>query len=135
MSSTYVICGFGRVGKSTANAMLSHRHPQDIVVIDHDFMRIEEASSQNFRTVFGDAADLRTMRLAQAGLARDVIVCVTGQHSAAVVRTARKVAPTAHIRAGIPTPEFRDALIAAGADEVIVISDVAGVLLAGSLKP
>lgn len=114
--------------------MLSQRHPQDIIVIERDFKRLEEANARNFRTVFGDAAELRTMRMAQVGTARDVIVCVGGPRGADVVRAARKAAPAAYIRAGAPTPEFRDALIAAGADEVIVISDVAGVLLARSLQ-
>lgn len=113
--------------------MLSHRRPQDIIVIERDFARLEAARANNFSTVFRDASKLKTMRIAQVGTARDVIVCVGGPGGAAVVEAARKLSPTARIRAATPTPEFRDALNAAGANDVVVISDLAGLLLAQSL--
>lgn len=130
---SYVICGFKRVGQAAAKAILSHRKIEDNIVIERDFTRLESARLSNFRTVFGDPSKLRTMRIAQVGIARDVVIRVGGPGGSEVVKTARKVAPSAHIRAGIATAEFRDALIAAGADDVIVISDEAGVLLARSL--
>lgn len=135
MSLSFVNCGFGRFGQAAAKAMLSHRNPQDNTVIERDLKRLEKASADNFRTVFGDASEARTLRMAQLGVARDVLICVGGPRGAEIVKAARKLAPTAHIRVGTPTPEFRNVLIAAGADEVIVISDVAGALLARSILP
>lgn len=131
--SSYVICGFGQVGQATAKAMLSYRQAEDIIVIERDFARAESARAYNFRTIFGNASELRTMRIAHVGIADDVVVCVGGPGGSTVVKAAREVAPAARIRAAIPTPEFRDAFIAAGADDVIVVSDLAGVLLARSL--
>ena len=133
MSFTYVICGFGQVGRATARALLSSRNPQDITVIERDFTRLEAARAYNYSTVFGDASEARTLRIAQVGTARDLFVCVGAPGGSAVVKAARGIAPEAQIRVATPTPEFRNALIAAGADDVIVISDVAGMLLARSL--
>lgn len=133
MPPPYVICGFGQVGEATAKAMLSYRKSQDIIVIDRDFAHVEAARAYNFSTVFGDASELRSLRIAKVGIARNVVVCVGGPGGSAVVKAVRKLAPAAQIRAASPTPEFRDAFAAAGADDVIVISDLAGVLLARSL--
>lgn len=96
-------------------------------------MRSEVARARGFRTVYGDASDIRTMRIAQVGIASDVIVCVGDPGGRDVVQIARRLAPSARIRAGTSSPENRSALIAAGADTVIVTSDIAGKLLAYSL--
>jgi voltage-gated potassium channel len=131
MSIVNVICGFGSVGQAAAKAMLSQRDPQDIMVVDLDNSRLEHARLREFKTVFGDASVARTLRTAQ--VARDILVCVGGQDEAKAVSIAREIAPTAYSRAGTPTPEFREALLAAGENHVVVVSDVAGVMLARSL--
>jgi voltage-gated potassium channel len=133
MSIVNVICGFGSVGQAAAKAMLSQRDPQDIMVVDRDISRLEHARLREFKTVFGDASVAGTLRIAQVGVARDILVCVGGQDGAKVVSIAREIAPTAYSRAGTPTPEFREALLAAGENHVVVVSDVAGVMLARSL--
>jgi voltage-gated potassium channel len=133
MSIVNVICGFGSVGQAAAKAMLSQRDPQDIMVVDRDISRLEHARLREFKTVFGDASVARTLRIAQVGVARDILACVGGPDGAKVVSTAPEIAPTAYIRAATPTPEFQEALLVARANDVLVVSDVAGVMLARSL--
>lgn len=114
--------------------MLSRHHPQDIIVIERDFTLYKTARALNFRAVWGDATDIKTLRVAQVGIAGHVVVCVGDLNGPKVVQTIRELTRSARVRAGASVPQYRNALKAAGADDVVVLSDVAGVLLARSLQ-
>ena len=134
MLSSYLICGFGHLGEAVANASLSHLRPQDITVVEQDFSRSERARLRGFRSICGDASDPKTLRIAHAGVAADLIICTDEPSASKVVKLARVLAPsTARIQVGTRRCEHRAALIAAGADAVIVTSRIAGELLADSV--
>lgn len=88
------------------------------------------ARELGLRTVSGCAAEHSTQRIAHVGTADDVVVCIEGPDAEVVVTTARCVAPAAKIQAAVSNPALATLLREAGADNVLVLSELAGILLA-----
>lgn len=128
-----VICGFGRVGAAVAQASLRFRSPGEISIIDLDHERFEGARLQGYRSIAGDASLVRTLRIAGVGGAADIIICMDAPAATSVVRATRMLSSLARVQVVVSGKSDREALLDAGADDVLVLSALAGALLAQSI--
>ncbi len=114
-----------------ANAFANAGLPfQAIAVIDRSSERADAARQRGFRIVCGDAADQARLRVAGAGTASEIIICVSDCTAPAVAAAARSIAPEAVIKALVEEPGTATAVTAAGANLALVLSEIAGQLLA-----
>jgi voltage-gated potassium channel len=133
-SEYILICGFGMLGASTGRELRRRNvRPGNVSVIEVEHGRFEEARKFGFRSILGDAADANRLRVACVGVATRIMVCVTDEAAAAVTKAARGLAPSATIVAALRTVEQREAVLSAGANEVIVLSRMTGEMLADSI--
>ena len=129
-----VLCGFGVLGSASARAfLLSGRRPGDLCVVELDHGRCEAARKLGYRTVFGDASDLSRLRVAHSGAATEIIVCVGDEPAPTVVRSVRRVAPSARVKVALRAHAQWEAVASAGASEVVVLAQVTGIMLANSI--
>ena len=113
-----VICGYGRVGRSTAETLRdSHRH---IVVIDFDAERVLQAQQEGFMALVGDASEDEVLYDAGLKKAKSIIV-TTGDDSLNlfVVLSARAINPDLLIIARANNAVNEVKLKRAGADRVV----------------
>ncbi len=129
-----LICGFGSLGSSTARARRrAGGRAGDLWVIEADHDRCEAARKLGYRTVLGNASDLSRLRVAHAGAAAEVIVCVSDDQALVVVRSVRQVAPSARMKVALRTDDQKEVVLSAGASEVFVLAHIAGAMLARSV--
>ena len=117
MNDHVIICGFGRVGRETAD-MLTSRGVQHVVV-DIEAAALASISGKHVATVVGDATQETTLREAGVERARTLIAAADSDvQNTYIVLTARALNPTLFIvaRAGSDSAERR--LKTAGADSV-----------------
>jgi len=126
-----LICGFGSAGKAVANAY-EQRGLQgcDIAIVERSEEGVGQARSRGFGAVFGDATDPARLRIAGAGTTAEIIICVADDATAAVTAAVRKVAPCASIKAVVEHSEAAIAARSEGANLVLVLSEIAGQVLA-----
>lgn len=79
-----------------------------------------------------DATDLRGLRVADAGTAPEIIICVDDVTSPALFEAVRQISPEGTISVVVREPSAAAAAVAAGARTAISLSDLAGQLLAES---
>ena len=125
MNDHVIICGFGRVGRETAD-MLSARGVHHVVV-DIDAAAIASISGKHIATVVGDATQETTLREARIERARTLIAAADSDvQNTYIVLTARALNPSLFIvaRAGSDSAERR--LKSAGADSVVSPYQIGG---------
>ncbi|MGE5619619.1 MAG: cation:proton antiporter [Sphingomonadaceae bacterium] len=113
-----VICGGGRVGLEMVHAMKMRGEPH--LVVELDTHVISQLRRQGVAYVWGDAANDRVLE--EAGVHRARLMAVTLPDAASVelaVRHLRRMNPTAPIVARVHGSERVDAVLAAGANEVV----------------
>ena len=134
MSGTLLlICGFGRTGVAMADAFVSRGVlPPDIAVIDISADRANAARRRGHRSICGDAEKLTSLRIAQAGIASEIIVCVDDATASKVTKAVRKVSTDGLINVVVQSWEAAAAARAVGAQTAIALSELAGKLLARS---
>lgn len=132
-AGSLVICGFGRVGAAAAKAGERSRNRHDISVIDCEHERCENARRKGYRSINGDAAMVKTLRVGGVGSATDIIICIDRPVALSVVQAAREVSSSARIQVAVSGPFGRQAVLDAGADDVLVLAGLAGELLARSV--
>lgn len=126
-----VICGFGDVGSTVARFALSNgRHPHQVTVVEQDAARSQQAEARGHRIVNSDATLERTLRSAGADVAATIIICLGDEDLLDAIHAARAVAPEASIEAVLNRSDNEREVIAAGADTVLNLSKIAGMLLA-----
>jgi CPA2 family monovalent cation:H+ antiporter-2 len=117
-SGHVVLCGFGRVGSVMGEALEAFDVPY--AVVDLDFSLIEAVRSRGIPCVYGDAASEPVLRRAGAEGARLAVVAIPDfERTRLAVRRLRDLNPTLPILARSQHLTQRDALIEAGASEVI----------------
>lgn len=125
MKDHVIICGFGRVGRETAD-MLAARNVHHVVV-DVDTAAIASISGEHVATVVGDATHEATLRDAGVERARTLIAAADSDvQNTYIVLTARALNPGLFIvaRAGSDSAERR--LKTAGADSVVSPYQIGG---------
>jgi len=113
-----VLCGFGRVGSAVGEAL--ETFGIRFVVIERDPDIVRGLRSRDVPARFGDAAQPRTLEEAGVGRASLVVVALPEMDRARlVVRGVRALSPHVPILARAQTAAGREALVEAGATEVI----------------
>jgi len=120
-----VICGYGRVGRSTANTLLeSHRQ---VVVIESDPERVAQAQEGGLILLEGDASQDEVLHDAGLTEAKSIIV-TTGEDSLNlfIVLSARSINPDLFIVARANDAANEVKLRRAGADRVVSPYQIGG---------
>ena len=126
-----ILCGFGQVGSAAARAAsLAGRHPHRITVVESNRERARSAARSGYRVVMGDAATSEALASAGAGVARSIIICIGDSQAAAATKIARDLSPGATIHVVLETQDHEEQAVAAGADGVLPLSRICGILLA-----
>lgn len=133
MENHYIICGFGRVGRSVAEELFAQR--KQFAVIEKDEERFQECVQDGFLALLGSATDGATLE--NAGLMRAVGL-VSALRSDAdnlyVILSARVKRPHILLIARADQPESEDKLELVGADRVISPHKIAGKRMANLLS-
>ncbi len=113
-----VLCGFGRVGSAVGEAL--ETFGTRFVVIERDPDIVRGLRSRGVPCLFGDAAQPRLLEEAHVARATLVVVALPEMDRARlVVRAVRAVSPQVPVLARAHTASAREALMEAGATEVI----------------
>lgn len=114
-----IICGHGRLGTILAREL--HLAGKDFVVIDADLERLQEAESNGYLVLRGDATEEDILE--QAGIARAATVATVLSEDAInvfVTITARAMNSTVKIIARGENPRTEKKLFGCGANQVIL---------------
>lgn len=125
LENHYVVCGYGRVGRSVAEEL--HTQGKQFVVIEKDREVFDECVEDGFLAVHGSATD--NEHLVEAGIERAVGL-VSALRSDAdnlyVILTARVMKPGILLVARADQPGSEDKLEMVGADRVVSPHKIAG---------
>ncbi|MEO8285525.1 MAG: cation:proton antiporter [Chloroflexota bacterium] len=113
-----IICGYGRVGHELARAL--QRRNFNLVVIDYDPSKVEEARKEGFLSVQGDATNRATLERTGIRSARMLAAVLPDLPSAErVIRLGKILNPKVRVFTRTADARAINHLKAAGADEVI----------------
>ncbi|HEX8231213.1 MAG TPA: cation:proton antiporter [Chloroflexia bacterium] len=125
LSGHVVIIGYGRVGKHLVNILTQLEVPR--LVVELDVTRLAELESQNVPVLFGDAASSNILAHAHVERAREVVVTLPDEASAAsVVATVRATSPDVPLVVRATTQASIQRLLKLGATEVVYPELVGG---------
>lgn len=123
-----MIVGYGRVGGAIGEALETFRVP--FAVIDFNPMVVHALRQRRIAATLGDAANAMALRRGGAGQARLVVIAipddVKAAHALALVRATN---PSVAVVARAHSREAREQLLAAGAADVILPEEEAGLTL------
>jgi voltage-gated potassium channel len=125
-----VVIGFGRVGRSAADAALHTGH--DCVVIDTDPASEQAVESMGAVFLHGDARDVTVLRHANVAHAAALITTLEDPSNAVVSLTARSLSPTLRIVARVADVTWSERLLRAGASHVVPVYESIGAGLAAT---
>jgi voltage-gated potassium channel len=128
-SDHYIVCGYGRVGRQVVRDLLEHS--AQIVVIDHNPMHREAATTDGVAYIEGHASDDEV--LIQAGIERAVavIACVDSDaENIFIALSARELSSSVRVIARASADDAERKLLRAGADQVISPYKMTGVEMA-----
>lgn len=127
-----VVVGYGTKGRAAVETLLGDgTEPRDIVVVDTDRTRLDQASALGLVTVTGNATRSSVLRIAGLQQASAIVVATNRDDTAVLVTlTARELAPDVRIVAAVRESENVHLLRQSGANSVIVSAETAGRLLA-----
>lgn len=132
---TILICGHGAAGGHIATVLLeSGIAPHGITVLERDEQRLAEARARGLSTVYGDATHASRLRVAGIGTAHAVAIAVGDAGAAAVLRAVKAIQTEIRTYVLLHGPERQPLLHALGADAIVVVSEVAGKMLAEAVR-
>jgi voltage-gated potassium channel len=134
LADHYIICGAGRVGRSTAREFARKQAPFVIVEQNGDRAALYGA---DWLTMVGDATHEQTLRQAHVERARGLVAATTTDATNLyIVLTARELNPKLKIMARASEEDAEKHLLKAGADSVVLPYLFAGQRIARSfLQP
>jgi len=113
-----VLCGFGRVGSAVGTALDTFRVPYVVIEVDPDI--VETLRSRGIFCLFGDATHERILREANIQNASLVVLTLPeGNKNQMVIRNIRRQNPTVPILARSHSRFDHEALLQAGASQII----------------
>ncbi|MGJ3255856.1 MAG: monovalent cation:proton antiporter-2 (CPA2) family protein [Alcanivorax sp.] len=113
-----ILCGYGRVGQNLMRYLTSFH--LKAVAVDRDLVRLQEASAAGEHILFGDAS--RKEILVNAGIQHARLLVVTFDDprlAERILHTTRELNPNIRILVRTRDDTYLDALIDAGAEEVV----------------
>lgn len=119
LNQHYIVCGYGRIGKSICSGLLSEKLPH--VIIENDKTLIEHMSEHS-GPVFVDGDANSDEVLNEAGISKAKgLFCVLGEDASNLltVLNARALNPNIRIVTRVSSPELEIRFIRAGADHCI----------------
>lgn len=120
-----IVCGFGRVGRQVADALLAERRP--VVVVDLDRVRLQMADGKGFAHVEGDASHEDRLREAGIERARALVACTADDAENVLVSlTAKGLNPDVFVVARVKAEENEAKARRVGADRVITPTAIGG---------
>ncbi len=125
-----VITGFGRVGRSAAEAAV--RTGRACVVVDANEAVEDAVTTLGAVYLQGDARDATVLRRAGVGRAAALITSLDDPSNAVVALTARSLAPDLRIVARVTDLSWRNRLLRAGASHVVPVYESVGTSLAAT---
>lgn len=130
-----IICGYGYSGSSAARLLgAAGEGARQVVVIERDPDRLEEAAQRGFIGLRGDCTSDSVLLKAGIETAHSVLFCIRRDEVAALgTLTARNLNPKVRILAMVKDEENVRLLRRAGAQEVIAPSRLAGFLMADAV--
>jgi voltage-gated potassium channel len=128
----YIVCGYGRVGKEVVKAL--KKAGQEIVVIENDLEKYEEAKKEGLLALFGNAAEENLLIEAGIKNAKGIAACVGNDaDNVYITLTSRILEPDIFIVARANSPDVISKLYRAGANRVISPSIIGGKRIAALL--
>lgn len=122
-----VVIGFGRVGRSAAEAAV--RSGRQCIVIDADGSRESAVDATGAVFLHGDARDVTVLRAAHVGRASALIMSLDDPSNAVVALTARSISPNLRIVSRVTDAAWRERLLRAGASHVVPVYESIGASL------
>ena len=125
LQNHFIICGYGKVGKTVAKELLLQKMP--FVVIDHDQNVLESLNAEGVLHLSGDATDESILR--RAGIEKaSALLCVlpTDADNLYLVISARELRPGLNIISKALNEKAESRLRQAGATSVISPYRIAG---------
>jgi voltage-gated potassium channel len=132
MKDHYIVCGFGRVGRSAA--MELRRVGAPCLIVDRNPQRIERAAQAGLPTLQADATRDETLR--EAGIARAkgfIAALATDAENVFVILSAKTLNPGLTVVTRASEEDAEEKLRRAGADTVFSPYSIAGHRLAQAL--
>ncbi|VWX47101.1 TrkA family potassium uptake protein [Novosphingobium sp. 9U] len=131
-----VVLGYGVSGAESVSELIARdTQPSEIVVIDLDGHRLEQAEAVGCNVLEGDATRDETLGAVRIDRARAVLVSAgRDDTSILMILTARHMAPKVPITAVVRNDDNELLARQAGADNVINPVRITGLLLAGSAQ-
>jgi len=128
----YLLCGYGRVGRSAA-AELS-RSGVPFIVIDTDATRIEAATKRGYLTMQADASTDETLQEARIGSARGLIAALASDaQNLFLVLSAKALNPSLKVASRVDEEGSEAKLRRAGADATFRPYNITGFRLAQAI--
>jgi len=135
LSEHYILCGAGRVGRSTARELAHESIP--FVIIESEPEKLAQYSEAGWLSLIGDATQEKVLRDAHIERASGLVAATTTDATNMyIVLTARSLNPKLRIIARASEEQAEKHLVSAGADTVISPYTFAGHRIAQSfLRP
>lgn len=132
MKDHYIICGFGRVGRSAASELLKTGCP--VIVIDKDPERVERATQAGLLSMLADAMSDENLREAGIDRAKGFIAALaTDAENVFVILSAKTLNPKLTVVTRASEEDAGEKLRRAGADTVLSPYAITGQRLAHAL--
>lgn len=113
-----IVCGYGRVGKEVASSLSKAGH--EVVVIENDPQKYEEAKKEGFLALLGNASEESLLLEAGIKKAKGIAACVgSDADNIYITLTSRMLAPDIFIVARANSIDVINKLYRAGANRVI----------------
>jgi voltage-gated potassium channel len=132
MKDHYIVCGFGRVGRSAAGELQKNGVP--VLVIDRNPQRVERATQAGLLSMLADAMSDDNLREAGIERARGFIAALaTDAENVFVILSARTLNPSLTVVTRASEEDAEEKLRRAGADTVLSPYSMTGHRLAQAL--
>jgi voltage-gated potassium channel len=135
LASHVIIAGFGHSGHCAAAELVARgTDKKQIVVIDPNQERVEEAAELGYVGLLGDATREEVLREAMLHTARAIFVCTDRDDTnVLIVLTARNLSSGVRIVTRVEEAENEKLLKQSGANATVLPSRIGGLLMASSL--
>ncbi len=121
----YIVCGYGRVGRSVAEELSAQG--KSLVVVEMENEHVRHCADDGFAVVHGDATDSEVLEEAGIEKAAGLVSALRSDaDNLYVVLSARVIRPDILLVARADQPEAEEKLLLVGADRVISPHHIAG---------
>lgn len=130
-----ILVGYGHSGRCAAAELVSRGSDKhDILIVDMDHRRLEDAAEHGYVGMLGDASREETLREAMLTSARALLICTDRDDTNVLITlTARNLSPQVRIVARVEEAENEKLVRQSGASATVLPSRVGGILMADSV--